>query len=157
MLVCKDDADKTNPQQYIKPVTERQIDSPSIIRSEGEDRFVFIDDPSQIDGGDTSDPTGRNASAPKSLTIIGATSSQVELQWLGPDDPGSSSITGYQIERESPVGGGFSTLITTTSPARYYKDSTVSASTQYNYRVSAVNNNGTGSASNEANITTNAS
>ena len=157
MLVCKHDADLTNPQQYIKSFRERQIDSPSLIRSEGTDRFVFASEPDEIETADASDPTGRTAGAPKHLVIIGATSSQIELQWLGPDDSGSSAPTGYKIERESPTGNGFSTLVTTTTPALYYKDTSVSASTQYNYRVSVVNDAGTGSASNEAAVTTTAS
>lgn len=158
LLVCKDDADETNPQTYIKAKTDRQLENPSIIRSEGSDRFVFIDTAAQIEDGDTSDPTGRNPGAPKQLSIVGGSASTVDLRWFGPDDSGSSVISGYKIERESPVGGGFSTLTSDSgSVATVYTDTTVSASTQYNYRVSAINNNGTGSASNEASITTNAS
>lgn len=40
MLVCKADNDQTNPQQYIRAVTERQIDSPKMIRGEGPDNFI---------------------------------------------------------------------------------------------------------------------
>ena len=154
MLVCKADADETNPQQYVKAVRERQIDNPRYIRSEGTDRSVFASEPDEIENADSSDPTGRTASAPKYLVIIGASSSQIELQWLGPDDAGSSAPTGYKIERESPTGDGFSTLVTTSTPAQYYKDTTVSTSTQYNYRVSVVNIAGAGDTSNEAAITT---
>ncbi len=155
LLVCKNDADKTNPQQFIKAFKERQIDDPSLIRSEGTDRFVFISAPSEIETGDLTDPTGRNASAPRALASIGATSTTVDLIWQGPDDSGSSAISGYKVERESPVGGGFSTVTSTTeSVATSYQDTGLTASTQYNYRVSAVNNNGTGTASTEAAKTT---
>lgn len=157
MLVCKEDNDETNPQQYIKSVRERQIDNPAFIRSEGTDREVFASEPSEIETPDPSDPVGRTASAPRYLVVIGATASSVELQWMGPLDSGSSAPCGYQIERESPVGGGFNTLITTTTPALYYNDTTVSASTQYNYRVSVSNTAGIGDASNEAAITTSSS
>ena len=155
MLVCKDDADETNPADQIRAVRERQIDNPKNIRTESADTFVFISSVDEIEGGDTSDPTGRNAGVPQHLVIIGASASFIELQWQGPDDSGSSAICSYKIERESPVGNGFSTIVADTdSVARYYKDTTVSASTQYNYRVSAINKNGTGSASNEAALTT---
>lgn len=157
MRVCKADADKTNPQSYLRSVREKQITNPDLLRPESTDVYVFASEPDEIYTRDASDPTGITASAPKHLIIIGASSSFVELQWLGPDSPGSSSPTGYKIERESPVGGGFSTLTTTTSPAKYYKDETVSASTQYNYRVSVVSAAGTGTASNEADVTTSAS
>lgn len=157
MVVCRKDADETNPQQYIRSVRERQIDVPRMIRSEGTDRFVFASEPSEIENADSSDPTGRTAGSPRHLTVIGASASSVELVWYGPDDSGSSGPTGYKIERESPVGGGFSTLVTTTSPAMYYNDTSVEAGTEYNYRVSVVNDAGVGSVSNSASVTTLAS
>ncbi len=158
MLVCPQDVDKTNPQQYLKARRERQIRNPDLIRSEQTDNFAFISSPSEIEGGDVSDPSGRNPSAPNYLTIFSSSATIVELIWKGPVDPGSSAIKGYKIERESPVGGGFSTVTADTgSVATYYKDTGLSASAVYNYRVSAVNNNGTGSTSNESNTTTSAS
>lgn len=158
MLVCKKDADKTNPQAYVRAVKERQIDSPKLIRSEGTDQFVFASEVDEIYTADASDPTGRAPGVPRLLYIAGASSTQVELRWFGPEDSGSSAIKGYKVERESPTGGGFSTVIAdTTSVATYYKDTTTSASTQYNYRVSAINDYTTGSVSNSAAITTNAS
>ena len=158
MLVCKKDADKTNPQSYVRAVKEHQIDSPKLIRSEGADQFVFASEVDEIYTADASDPTGRAPEVPRLLFIAGATASQVELRWFGPEDSGSSAIKGYKIERESPTGGGFSTVTSDTqSVATYYKDTTVSASTQYNYRVSAINDYTTGSVSNSAAITTNAS
>lgn len=155
LVVCPEDADKTNPQQYLKARKETQIENKKLIRSEGADKFGFIHTASEIEGGDTSNPTGQSPGEPKYLATIGATDSQVELQWLGPDDPGSGAISGYKIERESPVGGGFSTIkADTNSVATYYKDTTVSSGTTYNYRVSAINRIGTGNPSNEADITT---
>lgn len=143
LLVCGDDFDKTNPQQYIRAFRERQISHPKYIRSEGADSF-------QVNANDDRAP-----SAPRYLTTIGATASTAELQWLGPEDVGSSSISGYKIERESPVGGGFSTIVSNTSTvSTYYEDTGLSSSTQYNYRVSAINGAGTSSASNEDDITT---
>ncbi len=40
MVVCKKDADETNPQSYLKTRPERQIDNPDYIRSEGPDNFI---------------------------------------------------------------------------------------------------------------------
>lgn len=153
MVVCKDDVDLTNPADQIRSVRERQIDNPRFIRSESTNSFVFASEPDEIETPDPSDPTGRVAGAPRHLTIIGASTSFVELQWLGPLDSGSSPATGYQIERENPIDGGFSVIATTSTPAQYYKDETVSNNNQYNYRVSVVNDAGIGSPSNEADIT----
>ncbi len=155
LLVCRKDADKTNPQQYIRAVKERQVPDHRYIRSEGTDVFVTIHEVSEIETGDLTDPDGTVPGAPEQLTISGATATEALLQWQPAPTSGSGAISGYKIERESPIGGGFSTLTSTTqSVARTYTDSTVSSGTEYNYRVSAVNKYGTGDPSNEANVTT---
>lgn len=154
LLVCPKDIDITNPQTFIKAFKDKQISNPKLIRSEGPNKFVFIDTANQIEGGDTSDPTGRAPGVPRFLSVIGTTSTTATLQWLGPFDSGSGAISGYFIERESPVGGGFSTVTTTVFPSTYFEDTGLTASTVYNYRVSAVNKDFTGAPSNEAsNIT----
>lgn len=92
-------------------------------------------------------PTGLSASA--------VSSSQINLSWTAPADNGGSAITGYKIERESPVGGGWSTLVANTgSSTTSYSDTGLFGNTQYNYRVSAINAVGTGSASSAANAVT---
>jgi len=92
--------------------------------------------------------------APTSLTAIAVSLSQIDLSWIIPADNGSP-ITGYQIERESPIGGGFVTIVADTgSTLTTFIDTGLTDSTQYNYRVSAINAIGTGPASNEADATT---
>ncbi len=150
LLVCKRDVDITNPQTLTEVRRERQIDNPRLIRSEPADRIVYIDDPSQIEGGDTSDPTGRTPGEPRYLAITDTSTTTISLCWTGPIDPGTPYITGWKIERESPVGGGFSTTTADTgSEALAYKDTGLTTGTTYNYRVSAINAAGTSDPSNE--------
>jgi len=98
------------------------------------------------------------ATVPDASTALSATAisdSQIDLSWTAPLNDGGSSITGYQIERASPVGGIFSVIVANTgSTATSYSDAGLSPSTQYNYRASAINSVGTGPASNEAAATT---
>ncbi|HPS21309.1 MAG TPA: peptidoglycan-binding protein [Candidatus Paceibacterota bacterium] len=79
---------------------------------------------------------------------------QIDLSWVAPDD-GGSPIIGYQIERESPIGSGFSVVMPNTGgPGTTYSDTELNQNTEYNYRVSAINTIGTGIASNEASAIT---
>ena len=65
----------------------------------------------------------------------------VTFEW---DDPGDSSITHYKVLRREGDQGPFTTIEENTgSAATTYMDATVSADTEYEYRVIAVNSNGT--------------
>jgi Fibronectin type III domain len=93
------------------------------------------------------------ASPPFDLDVIVEGSSELYLTWDAP--VGLPTLSGYKIERESPVDGGFSVLVANTnSLATSYLDTGLADETQYNYRVSAISGVGTSSPSNEANATT---
>lgn len=87
--------------------------------------------------------------APTGVAVSTVSTSETQVTWVAPASDGGSPITGYKIERESPVGGGFATIVANTgsTSTTYNNNSGLSAGTQYNYRISAINAIGTGSAS----------
>lgn len=82
---------------------------------------------------------------PDSITLTVISSSQINLSWSAVTaDP---AVSGYMIERETPIGGGFTTVtVNTGSTGTTYSDTNLSAGTVYSYRISAVNSDGTGPA-----------
>lgn len=148
-IFCKRHLDKINEQTYLdeyRPAPER---TPKKTRPEKPTRYVFANDLDEIKAAaEITNPTGRTPDAPTRLRVNENLGTSLVLQWDGPADQGGTYITGYLIERESPVGGGFSTIIdNTNNTACYYKDESVTYGTQYNYRVSAVGSFATSSAS----------
>ena len=100
-------------------------------------------------------------SAPAGLTTSSVAHDSVTLSW---DDPGDSSITGYQVLRrsrdESEYGDGegatgFVVIVDDTgSQATIYTDTSVIARTRYVYRVKAINSVGLSPRSSYLNIET---
>jgi hypothetical protein len=154
LLVCQSDYEDPHPQDYIKSFKERM--QPALTRPERADVYEFIDTPEEIETGETTSPSGRSPGAPTSLVAAANSSTTIELTWkTDTTEPGSGPICGFKIERESPEGNGFATIVDNTGfPSLYYKDTGLTTATEYNYRVSAINSNGTGSASGEAKDTT---
>lgn len=92
---------------------------------------------------------------PTDLVVTTNSQSRISLSWTTPAIEGDSAISGYMIERESPIGGGFATVVADTgTTATTYLDTSLTPATQYNYRVSAISDAGTGDPSNEAHATT---
>ena len=98
---------------------------------------------------------------PTGLTTSSVTHNSITLTW---DDPGDSSITGYQVLRRSRDGEqygdgeGASTFVAvvgdTGSSATTYTDTSVTAHTRYVYRVKARNSEGLGPRSSYVNVET---
>ena len=87
--------------------------------------------------------------APIKLTAQGSSSTQIDLSWRPPADDGNSAIKGYKIESRKD-GGQFRVIVGDTgSASTEYSHTSLGTGTKYTYRVSAINAEGTGPASNE--------
>ena len=92
-------------------------------------------------------------SPPTNLTAIPNTL-QIGLSWNAPSDNGGTPVTGYMIERSTDNGSTWSTLVADTGNTKTtYSDTNVLPLTTYTYRVSAINDIGTGNPSNTASAT----
>jgi len=106
----------------------------------------------------------------RTITVIGppgqvtgldgnaVSTTEIDIFWTAPSD-GGSVITGYKIERALQQGNPpFTTIVATTgSTDTTYSDSELVTNTTYKYRVSAINDEGTGPTSGppHAQVTTN--
>jgi len=78
--------------------------------------------------------------------------SQIDLSWIAPSDI-NGTLVGYNIDRESPTGSGF-TRIVTEQIGTTYSDTELTSGQEYNYKVTAVNLNNTGSGVQASNSST---
>ena len=100
--------------------------------------------------------TGTTApGAPTGLTATASGTTQIDLSWSAPASTGGSAITGYKIE-VSPNGtsGWTDQVANTNSTATTYAHTGLAAGDTRHYRVSAINTNGAGTASNVDSATT---
>ena len=106
-------------------------------------------------------PDAPPPSKPTGLTVLSQTHDSVTLTW---DDPGDSSITGYQVFRRSRDGweygygletARFVVIVDDTGfPATTHTDTSVAARTRYVYRVKARDPHGLSEMSDSANAET---
>ena len=93
--------------------------------------------------------------APTGLTATASGTTQINLSWSAPASTGGSAITGYKIESSSDGGSSWSDLVADTGNANTtYQHTGLTASSTRHYRVSAINTNGSGTASNVDSATT---
>ena len=99
------------------------------------------------------------ASAPGKPTGLTATAdgqTEIDLSWNAPSDDGGAGITGYRIE-VSTNGSSWSDLeADTDSTSTSYSHTGLTAGSTRHYRVSAINSEGTGPASDTDSVTTDA-
>ena len=93
--------------------------------------------------------------APSGLVAARKGQSQIDPIWTAPSDDGGSEVTGYRIEFSENGGQSWLVLVNNTaSVATTYSDTGLSPGTSRHYRVSAINAEGTGPASNIAHAST---
>jgi hypothetical protein len=88
--------------------------------------------------------------APSGLSANAVSNSQINLSWTD----NSSDETGFEIERKTGAGGTWAQIATPAANATSYSDTALTASTQYYYRILAVNSSGDSASSNECSATT---
>ena len=93
--------------------------------------------------------------APTGLMATASGTGTINLEWTAPTNNGGSEITGYRIEVSSDGGSTWTDLVANTaSTATTYAHTGLTGGTTRHYRVSAINVNGTGTASGTASATT---
>ncbi len=81
--------------------------------------------------------------APSSLTTTTRSETSLRLEWDTASENGAT-ITGYRIQRR-PTGGTWATIVSDTgSTTRLYTNTGLTANTQYQYQVAAINSVGVG-------------
>ena len=98
--------------------------------------------------------TADKPGAPPGLAATADGQTEIDLSWSAPTDDGGANITGYKIE-VSTNGTSWTDLVanTGTTVITYPHSGLTAGSTRY-YRVSAINSEGTGTASNTDSATT---
>ena len=102
----------------------------------------------------TTDLAVTKPGAPTGLTATADGQTKIDLSWTAPSDDGGADITGYKIE-VSTNGSSWSDLVANTgSTSTSYSHTGLSAGSTRHYRVSAINSEGTGMASDSDSATT---
>jgi len=89
---------------------------------------------------------------PRSLLATAFSSTQINLSWQPPSDDGGSPITGYKIEVKE-GNGGYTVLSPNIGKNTLYTHTGLSAGTNYQYKVYAINAIGTSTSSASATAT----
>lgn len=134
MLVCKRDADKTNPQSIpYYPRPEEPLIAPYVTGDSPTD-FVVNPNDDQV------------PSAPMIISAQWDTlANGLTLFWLGPQKTGSSGIIGYRIQKANPqFSFDFVIEDNTNEVATTYTDTDLDVTDFVSYRVAAINSFGVG-------------
>ena len=87
---------------------------------------------------------------PSNLNVQTVSHVRIDLTWTD----NSANETGFKVERKTGAAGAYTEIVTVVANMVSYKDSTLSANTEYYYRVRAYNASGFSGYTNDANATT---
>ena len=99
-------------------------------------------------------PVGDVPGAPANLAATANGETQIDLSWSAPSNPGGFPIIGYRIEVSEDSSSWNDLVADTGSVDTGYSHTGLTAGSKRYYRVSAINSDGTGPASNVVNATT---
>ena len=92
---------------------------------------------------------------PTGLTATASGATQIDLAWVAPADNGGAAISGYRIEVSADAGTTWTNLLANTGATSVtYSHTGLTRGSTRHYRVSAINANGTGAASDPTSATT---
>ncbi len=94
--------------------------------------------------------------APTGLTSGSQTATTVSLSWTAPSFASASMATDYKVEYKATSGGSWTEFVYSRSVATSVTVTGLTASTSYDFRVSAISTPGTGSASSTYTVSTTA-
>lgn len=141
LIVCKADVDKINPQIYPVFLKEELLADPQYVRPE----VPLLQSPYLFNPASNILPT-----APQNLRLVGdPLQPHPRLLWDGPDDVGSSNITGYIIYRAQPQLS-IEDIIAEDQVDSAYTDVSANVNEFYTYQVAAYSILGVGPKSNIA-------
>ena len=103
--------------------------------------------------GETDSGIKPKPNAPTGLTATAHGEDRIDLSWTAPSDPGGSAVRAYKIEVRSDASNWL-VLVRTGNTETEYSHRDVPAGVRRRYRVSALNTQGNGPHSNEADATT---
>lgn len=118
---------------YYEPSVE--LDSDPLVRVGADDYNAGMVNITTIA---TTGVTGLALPTPPSATggtAIETGETTIDLTW----NHNLLNVTDFRVERESPIGGGFSVIADTNDLDLFYNDTSLTAGTEYNYKVCATN------------------
>lgn len=138
-LVCHKDKDKVWDLRHRQRHVDLTAPDPRYVRIERTSQFETLDQTSMIETGVSQILVGFVPEPPSNFFLIDATAGQT-LFGFSLTLVGSASVTGYRIERESPIGGGYSVLTTNNMKQNtQVLDNTTISGYTYGYRLKAIN------------------
>ncbi len=148
--------------RFISTTDDIQTSYTDIGRSPGTTYRYRVRNRNVIGWGGWSEVTGatdavpvRAPAAPTGLTAKAMGPTKIKLTWTAPSDNGGAAITGYKIEARTGTLADWADLVTDTKNTKTDTTHTgLTPSTPWSYRVSAINSEGPGTASNVATATT---